>query len=278
MECVQDDGLIIWYTVRGQKSISVVCESSLCGLASCINEAIVAYAAQLNKGIPDPANIAQLTLINSYQQQYALAISCGEYTDAQTALDNLKTLLGSDCTCGNTTADAPSWLNDSGGTIYTPSWVMNSFIPVWTNSERFDSADTNIVAEAEAISISNELVANIGDKIVMRIVGHNTVGAATPTFVNTTTSKTFFSLNFPINYQYDLELTITRVDGDLFSWYAVIKYVTGVGVITYDAAGSANVSDAFSPDEVNIFDLAPPANANYTSVTVNVVRATELPE
>lgn len=277
MQCEQDDGLIIWYTVRGQKSISVVCENSLCGLASCINDAVVAYAAQLNKGIPDPGNMAQLTLINAYQQQYALAISCGEYTDAQTALTNLKELLGSECTCGNTTADAPSWLNDSGGLVYTPSWLTNSFFKVWASPQVYSQADTDIQAEAEDIVVGADLVANIGDQVIITVEGYSSGGSGEITVENDTTQVDYLATgSFASATSFKYVIVVTRVDGDLASW-VMSRSSTLSGSTTISSSNNPTTSD-WNYEEDNIIQVFGNANTYFTNVSVYVSRTTDLPE
>lgn len=282
MQAIQDDGLYIWYTAKGQESIAVVCGTNLCAYENCINNYITAYDAQLKKGIEQPANMAQVVLMNSYIQQYMIAKACANYTAMTTALSNLELLMGDECGCGQITNSAPAWLQDTDGNVFQPDWQFNAYVPIWRNSEIFNDTNAELMAQAEAIVVGKNLLANVGDQVNIYIEGTNVSGSGSVVVQNETTGVTYLNTgSMPSGTTFWFQIQITRVDGDLVSWLYSRKTVNSAGTTqTYTFNSSPNVNDTdYDLNSDNILNIAPTNDhVTYTIAKVYVERQTNQPE
>jgi len=239
----------------------------------------------------------------SAQERKNLASKNERYWDAMTGnTEVVRSIIGSVGNMLSSTAQAPavmgaavgdtdydmwdklsdatsSMLSEREGFYGRPDWTLNSYVPVWSSSQKFEITDTAIDAEAAAVTVSNNLLANVGDSLYIHIVGYNTGGAATIIATNSTTGQTYGTSGSLLSgVSYDLLVKITRVDGDTVSWVSMYSNTDALGATDFIPDGAVNDATGFDLDNDNIFDLSPPTNANYSLVEVYVVRSTELPE
>jgi hypothetical protein len=128
----QDDGLVLYYTLKKTLTNNVVCNSQLCSVNDALDQITSAYAADVACGSTTPRYAQELTLANAYYSQYQIERSCGNTLAAAAYADKLTALVGqssSSCSgscgcsgssCGCDTScgcsghdDAPQWVNNT---------------------------------------------------------------------------------------------------------------------------------------------------------------------
>jgi hypothetical protein len=196
----------------------------------------------------------------------------------QTYATAITDILGEECDCTPVVSSTPSWVGDYNAIVY-PAWTWNSYVPVWVAPQQFTSADTEVLDESENIAVGKELMANIGDTIVVEVDGFAT-GNIQISIGNTTTGVFFITESGTTTTaaSFHARLELTRVDGDLCSWKSLVTLISNTGVVTDTYDNAEGITDGFDFESENIFDIGPSSNSTLNSAKLYVLRKTTLPE
>lgn len=122
MSYVQNDGLVVTYSVRKVDEYAVVCSLNLCCVEQCLDSLYDKYSSC--SGSVNNAYATKVIQSNFLVNQFNIQKDCGEIDKAAATLEQLKDLLGLDCSCCGDSGEEVSWVSSAISGLDVPPGTM----------------------------------------------------------------------------------------------------------------------------------------------------------
>jgi len=268
MSYVQNDDLVVTYSVRKVDESTVVCSLNLCCVEQCLDSLYDKYSSC--SGSVNNAYATKVIQSNFLVNQFNIQKDCGEVDKAAATLAELKDLLGTDCSCCGDGAEEVSWVSSAISGLDVPPGTMRV---LYFNDTRITGSgvSVNSFTNNPGFTIPAGLF-QVGDMLEIEIRAEYLDTLAEIKIRNTTSTATYAEDSLALNDFGTEVLRIVRVDESTVSVlreFQILNATPGVSVVQ----SATNYS--YNDSTLNVINWVPDTPADVMYYWIKVIHITD---